>query len=294
MRICSFLFRGSRSSRLGILMDNDVADLTAKDADVFSSLNSLISEISRRNSTVQEVIESDAGQVRSLLMHRLQDVSLRIPLVPPEVWASGITYIRSKEAREVETTIKGLYNYIYDAERPELFFKATGGRCVGPGEEIGIRTDSKWSVPEPELCVVLGKGCSVIGYTIGNDMSARDIEGMNPLYLPQAKIFKKCCAIGPVVTTADEIPDCRTLNVHLRIIRQGSLAYEGRVSTSNLKRSVSELLSYLGRSDEIPEGSVLMTGTGIVPPDDFSLRQGDLVEIEIEKIGKLVNTVVRV
>ena len=199
--------------------------------------------------------------------------------------------MQSRDAREVETNLKGLYKYVYDAKRPEIFFKTTGLRCVGPEQEISIRSDSKWSVPEPELGVVFGHDFSIIGYTIGNDVSSRDIEGENALYLPQAKIFKNCCSLGPFVTTPDEIPDPRSLRIRMKITRGGAAVFQGETSTSKMKRSIEELVSYLRSNNELPAGSVLITGTGIVPPDDFSLRDRDEVEIEIEKIGTLRNRV---
>ncbi|HXW36921.1 MAG TPA: fumarylacetoacetate hydrolase family protein, partial [Nitrososphaerales archaeon] len=190
-----------------------------------------------------------------------------------------------------ETKTKGLYDYVYTAERPELFLKDSGLRCVGPGEPIGIRWDSKWSVPEPELTVVLDSSFRIFGYTVGNDVSSRDIEGENPLYLPQAKVYRGSAAIGPLITTADEIPDPRALEINMRIIRRKKTVFKGRVNTSQMKRRVEDLVSYLKRSNVIRTFTVLMTGTSIVPPDDFTLEGGDVVEVEIEKIGTLRNRV---
>jgi 2-dehydro-3-deoxy-D-arabinonate dehydratase len=268
---------------------NSVVDLTSSNKAIFDSFNSILEESIRRSVHLKGTIESNIEDIDKLPVYSLESIDLKIPLIPYEVWGSGVTYVRSKEAREVETSLKGLYTQVYNAERPEIFFKTTGLRCVGPGDLIGIRSDSKWTVPEPELAVVLGANCDVVGYTIGNDVSARDIEGVNPLYLPQAKIFANCCAIGPVVVTPEEIRDVRSLKVDLTIYRNESPVYRGSVSTSSLKRRMDDLLSYLKRDNIIPEGSVFMTGTGVVPPDDFSLKDGDLVEIEIEGIGKLRN-----
>ncbi|MEM3045815.1 MAG: fumarylacetoacetate hydrolase family protein [Candidatus Bathyarchaeia archaeon] len=216
---------------------------------------------------------------------------LMLPYRPPEVWGCGITYERSRKAREGETVIKGAYDLVYEAERPEIFFKATGDRCVGPNEAIAVRGDSKSTVPESELAFVVGRGPSIIGYMVGNDVTARDIEGENPLYLPQAKIYAACCALGPAFVSAESIPNPRNLAVKCRILREGRTVFEGETSTSRLKRSLEELLSFLCRDNPIPVGSVCLTGTGIVPPVEFTLRDGDLVEIEIEGLGVLRNPV---
>jgi len=180
---------------------------------------------------------------------------------------------------------------VYSAKRPEIFFKATAHRCVGPDDEIGIRGDSEWNVPEPELAFVLGPKREIIGFTGGNDVSSRDIEGTNPLYLPQAKIFEACCAIGPSIVTVDEVGSEPKLNIRCRIYRSGEVMFEGETNTGNMRRSLEELRSYLCKYNPVPPGSVCLTGTGIVPPEDFTLKEGDLVEIEIEKIGILKNRV---
>jgi len=290
LKFCSFELQGFLDIRLGMLMnDSGVVDLSASKLPAFSSLNSLIAEADTSARDLEGVIAEDLKDIDSLPKYSVDQFRLKIPFVPPEIWGAGITYMRSRNAREVETSLKGLYTYVYGAVRPEIFFKTTGLRCVGPDEEVSIRSDSKWSVPEPELTLVLGSECKVFGYTIGNDMSARDIEGENPLYLPQAKIFKRSCAIGPFVTSKEEIPDPKNLGIRMTISRHGNAAFEGRVSTSNLKRSLEELLHYLGRDNIVPPGSAFLTGTGIVPPDDFSLRDRDVIEIEIEKIGTLRN-----
>ncbi len=219
----------------------------------------------------------------------LSDLEILIPHIPEEVWGAGVTYKRSVEAREDETQAKGIYDLVYEAQRPEIFFKTTGIRCVGPNEPIGIRKDSKWSVPEPELAFIVGFDGEIVAYTIGNDVTARDIEGENPLYLPQAKIFKNCCALGPFLVTPDEIGDPHSLNIEMTILRGNEVAFHGKTNTSNMKRRIDEILDYLLRCNVIPPGSACLTGTGIVPPDDFTLQNGDKVLIEIEKIGKLEN-----
>lgn len=218
---------------------------------------------------------------------------LVLPVNPPEVWACGVTYTQSRTARELETQVKGIYDRVYEAERPEIFFKATTDRCVGPNDFVGIRGDSHWSVPEPELAVVVGRDNQVFGYTIGDDVTARDIERENPLYLPQAKVYSRCCALGPVIVTADDLPNPYNLDVICKVIRAGSVAFEGSVNTSVLRRRIPELLRYLHQYNSVPPGSVLLTGTGIVPPDSFSLREMDSVEIAIRGIGVLRNTVLK-
>jgi 2-dehydro-3-deoxy-D-arabinonate dehydratase len=207
------------------------------------------------------------------------------PLLAPiendqEVWASGVTYKRSREARTQESTVKDVYEKVYVASRPELFFKSTGARAVGHGMNIRVRHDSQWNVPEPELTLVLNRALEVVGYCAGNDVSSRDIEGENPLYLPQAKVYDGSCAIGPAIILSHE--DALN-NVPIRLlIRRGSqTVFEGETKSSEMKRTLSELASYLGRELSFPQGAFLMTGTGIVPPDGFSLQVGDIVSVQV-------------
>jgi 2-dehydro-3-deoxy-D-arabinonate dehydratase len=218
---------------------------------------------------------------------------LLAPVVPAEVWAAGVTYERSREARLAETTTAGIYDKVYEAERAEVFFKATPSRCVGPNASVGVRADSRWTVPEPELAVVLDGGGAVVGYTLGNDMSARDIEGENPLYLPQAKVYRACCSIGPVILVTPE-PVERGLKLWCRIVRGGREIFRGEVSTARLHRPIEELVAWLRRANDVPAMTVLLTGTGIVPPDDFACEEGDLIEIGADEIGVLRNPAVRV
>lgn len=214
------------------------------------------------------------------------------PLDRQEVWAAGVTYWRSRQARMEESdTASRIYDLVYEAERPELFFKATPHRVVGPGGEIAVRQDSKWSVPEPELAVLFDNKLKFIGFTICNDVSSRDIEGANPLYLPQAKVYDACCAVGPAILLMDSLPEKPELRMECTIKREGLEVFHGGASTAQLKRTLPELIGYLGRSNSFPEGVLLSTGTSIVPPDDFTLQAGDLVEIEIEGIGVLSNPV---
>lgn len=217
------------------------------------------------------------------------------PLLAPvephhEVWASGVTYERSREAREHESADADAYARVYDAARPELFFKASGWRVVGPGGAVRVRRDSGWNVPEPELVLVLNAGMEILGFTAGNDVSSRDIEGENPLYLPQAKVYDGSCALGPGIRLAR--PDrMRDLPIRLRVFRGGATVFEDGVSTARMKRPFEELAAYLGRELALPSGAFLMTGTGIVPPDEFTLKPGDGVEVSVGALS-LENDVV--
>lgn len=213
------------------------------------------------------------------------------PLGNQELWAAGVTYLRSRTARMEESQTAGggdFYDRVYQAERPEIFFKATPHRVARPGEAMHLRRDSKWIVPEPELTLVVTRNGKIIGYTVGNDLSCRDIEGENPLYLPQAKTFDRCAAVGPGILVADRPPSAET-RVSLTIRRGGQEAFVGSTSLAQMKRTLDELVHFLFRENSHPQGCLLMTGTGIVPPDDFSLRSGDVVEISIDGIGTLVN-----
>ncbi len=212
---------------------------------------------------------------------------------PQEVWAAGVTYWRSRDARMEESKDAGggdFYARVYDAARPELFFKSTAHRCVAHGEPIRIRSDSKWNVPEPELTLAINPTGHIVGYTIGNDVSSRDIEGENPLYLPQAKVYIGSCALGPAVLMTPKTLPSNT-EIRMTISRGGQSVFEGETTLAQLRRRPEELVEWLFRDNEFPGGCYLMTGTGIIPPDDFSLRSGDVVAIEIAPIGTLVNPV---
>jgi 2-dehydro-3-deoxy-D-arabinonate dehydratase len=224
----------------------------------------------------------------------LDAYELAIPVEPPEVWGAGVTYERSRDARVAESDdAKDLYMQVYDAARPELFLKDAGcRRTVGPGEPLGVRSDSAWNVPEPEIAIVLGEGGRPAGLTIGNDVSSRDIEGANPLYLPQAKVYAGACALGPAVVVPEDWG--RPFEIRLRILADdGSVAFEGETSTARMTRSFEELAEWLLRDNPVPAGSVLLTGTGVVPPDDFTLEPGHVVEITVPGIGTLRNPVGR-
>ncbi|MBM3678707.1 MAG: hypothetical protein FJW96_12635 [Actinobacteria bacterium] len=222
----------------------------------------------------------------------LEDALLVTPLDPPEVWCAGVTYERSREARHDEAVIKDVYSMVYDAERPELFLKdAMWRRTVGPGQPIAVRSDASWNVPEPEIGLVLGQRGAILGVTIGNDVSSRDIEGANPLYLPQAKVYASACAIGPAIYVPSS--PAETFEVHMRISdAEGRDLFHGSTSTSLMRRSFQELVEWLVRDNPVPPGTVLLTGTGLVPPDSFTLEPGHLVEIHVPQIGTLANPVV--
>jgi 2-dehydro-3-deoxy-D-arabinonate dehydratase len=215
------------------------------------------------------------------------------PIQNQEVWAAGVTYYRSRNARMRESKDAGggdFYSRVYDAPRPELFFKATGRRVVGSGANVRIRADSKWNVAEPELTLVIDPSGKIVGYTIGNDMSSRDIEGENPLYLPQAKIYDGSCALGPCVLLATE-PLSEYTTIYLEILRGRESAFTGSTTLASLKRDPKELVEFLFRDNSFPDGAFLMTGTGVVPADDFTLHSGDRIRISIDGIGTLENCV---
>lgn len=224
----------------------------------------------------------------------LASIQVNAPIDNQEVWGAGVTYERSKSARQEESEQGGsFYDQVYRAARPELFFKATPSRVVGPNQPIRVRGDSRWCVPEPELALVISPGLKLVGFTIGNDVSARDIEGENPLYLPQAKVYDGCCALGPGITLASFMPAVTDIEIRLEIDRGGTAIYAGDTSAGRMVRSFGELIEWLGRDNHFPGGLILLTGTGIVPSDDFSLQAGDLVRITIDGIGTLENPVVQ-
>jgi 2-dehydro-3-deoxy-D-arabinonate dehydratase len=225
----------------------------------------------------------------------LAGVTLAAPVDRQEVWAAGVTYLRSRDARMEESTQADVYDRVYGAERPEVFLKATPGRVVGPGGAVAIRGDSTWDVPEPELALVLNRHGETVGYTVGNDVSSRSIEGENPIYLPQAKIYSACAALGPTIALAWEVSDPLTLPIRLTIRRGGEVLFAGETSTDQLHRPLPELVSYLFRhqAEQFADGVVLMTGTGIIPPPEFTLQDGDHVRIAIDGVGTLDNPVVR-
>lgn len=219
--------------------------------------------------------------------------SLRAPLQSQEVWAAGVTYLRSMKARREESKEAGgdtFYDRVYAAERPELFFKATPHRVVAPGAPVRIRADSRWNVPEPELTLAINSAGKIFGFTAGNDMSSRDIEGENPLYLPQAKVYSGCAALGPALVLTETIPDPETV-IALEIRRGGATVFQDQTKVAQIKRPLPSLVDWLFRDNAFPHGCYLMTGTGIIPPDAFTLHHGDEIRITIEPAGTLINSV---
>jgi 2-dehydro-3-deoxy-D-arabinonate dehydratase len=228
----------------------------------------------------------------SMALSSLELVTLLAPIDQQEVWAAGVTYKRSQEARERESAgAARFYDLVYSAPRPELFFKAPAYRVASPGAPVHIRRDSQWNVPEPELALVISPQLQLVGFTIGNDMSSRDIEGENPLYLPQAKFYDGACAIGPYITLVDAMPKPDDTAIRLTIERGGKAAFDGTTKVSAMKRTFQELIDWLGKETSFPNGAILLTGTGVVPPDDFTLAAGDVVHIDITGIGRLTNPV---
>lgn len=222
------------------------------------------------------------------------ETTLLVPIDRQEVWAAGVTYKRSQVARMEESEAGAShYDKVYTAPRPEIFFKATPSRVSGPGQALRVRADSKWSVPEPELALVISPEKKLVGFTVGNDMSARDIEGENPLYLPQAKVYNQCCGLGPCILIPESPIDRPATKIKLVIERGGAVAFTGETDLGQMKREFLELVDWLTRENDIPNGAFLLTGTGIVPPDDFTLQDGDVVSISIDGIGTLVNPIVK-
>ena len=343
-QLCRFYLPG-QGARLGLVAGGSVVDLTASRRPEYATLSILLR--ASVATPIQALLQRVSGSALPAYAYRDLDrePAAGIPhLLPPvdrqEVWAAGVTYAWSREARVREARTKDVYVRVYEAERPELFFKSTAEKVVGPHDWIGLRGDSHWNVPEPELALVLNPALQVVGYTIGNDVSSRDIEGENPLYLPQAKIYRHSCALGPVITLAEPAawasshrpptgvgglheteapasgggkvtaieapasgggkvtaaPGVIPLAIHLTVRRAiagqpDAIAFQGETSTAHMQRDPHELAGYLGRYNDFPDGAVLLTGTGIVPGDDFSLQDGDEVLIEIEGIGILRNPV---
>jgi 2-dehydro-3-deoxy-D-arabinonate dehydratase len=306
-------YHPEQGNRIGVKQGDVVRDVTDHVPSVGSFLRHSVGHVAQAIEGLDAVAEDSALTFKASLFD-----SSPLPIVPhwlppvdeQDVWAAGVTYERSRAARQEEAQDGGdIYARVYQAERPELFFKAHGARVVGPFAGVGIRKDATWNVPEPELALMMNPAMEVVGFTVGNDMSSRDIEGANPLYLPQAKVYKASCALGPgiLLNPTTEWPP---VMIRLTIKRSPNqeadrrpgepenldlpnwpAVFAGEVHTSRIKRKISELADYLGRSMEFPDGVVLLTGTGIVPPSDFTLQVGDVVEIEIEGIGQLVNMV---
>jgi len=244
-------------------------------------------DLIRRSELEGKTLAEMAG---SLASSHKEELSPMLPIQPREVWACGCTYETSASFRDAEHgTREGFYAYVYREPRPEIFFKGTARVCVGPGQAIGIRVDSRFTAPEPELALILGSRGAILGYTLANDVSAWDIERENPLYLPQSKVYNACCSLGPVIVTTDELPDPYALDMTCTITRNGTEIYSGQTSTSRLNRKMEKLVEYLLKANSVPPGSVLLTGTGIIVTEDAALQPGDLVTIRVPEIGELAN-----
>lgn len=299
MRIAQFVIPDSgRPLRVGTIDGGHVVDVTNPDRGLTTTLD-LIAWADREQADLAAAVAAlgAEGPVYDLAtLDRGPDPSggaspfLEIPLFPPEVWGCGVTYRKSAEFRDDETNQpRGMYDRVYSAPRPEIFFKATASRCVGPRGAIGIRSDSEFTAPEPELALVIDRRGRILAYTVADDVSAWDIERENPLYLPQSKIFEGCCALGPALVTPDEVPDPYGLTVLARIERDGEVVFEDRTETSRIKRRFEDLISYLRRDNPIPAGAVVLTGTGIIVTAENALREGDVVEVEIAGLGRIRN-----
>lgn len=287
MRIIRFLDY-ENTIQLGVVTDDElVFTLPCND------FIELVNEAESRGISTVELVRSYIT-LADAYTDKPDQLHLLVPIEAPEVWAAGVTYERSRNARNYESNggkedAPTFYDKVYNADRPELFFKSTAARTVGPNQEVFLRSDSNWQIPEAELGLVVNKKGKILGYTVGNDMSCRDIEGENPLYLPQAKVWKNSCAIGPAIRLVETVEDPYNLEIICRIFRNNEKLVEGTANTSQLKRKYEELVSYLRLDNTVFDGTVLLTGTCIVPPDDFTLKHNDRIEIEISSIGTLTN-----
>ncbi|MEY8749922.1 fumarylacetoacetate hydrolase family protein [Alkalicoccobacillus gibsonii] len=286
MRIIRYL-KGDDKQLAAVTPEHLVIDLP------YTDFIALINEAKAQSKTVVELSNQFPPNDH---VESIEKLALHTPIEAPEVWAAGVTYKKSKEARNYEATqgrldAETFYDKVYDAARPEIFFKSTAARTVGPNDPVYLRSDSNWQIPEPELGLVLDRHGEILGYTAGNDMSCRDIEGENPLYLPQAKMWKHSCSIGPSILLKETVKDPYELEIICRIYRDEELAFEGSAYVNQLKRKLEELVHYLKLDNVIFDGTILLTGTCVVPPNEFTLHQHDRIEIEIPGIGVLANTV---
>ncbi|CAN5659617.1 fumarylacetoacetate hydrolase family protein [soil metagenome] len=284
MPLCIYQTGDDQSGRLGLVMDDMIFDVSAGGGPV---------SLSEALHVSAEALHASLERVTGGESLPLETATLLAPLDFQEVWAAGVTYLRSRDARMEESQEKSVYDRVYEADRPELFMKATPNRVSGPGQEVGVRGDSTWDVPEPECVLAINSGGEIVGYTIGNDVSSRSIEGENPLYLPQAKMYENGAGLGPVIALTWEVTDPGNLPIRLSIRRDGAEVFAGETNTNQMHRTFDDLRDYLFRHNSFDYGVFLMTGTGIVPPSEFTLDGGDVVSISIEGIGTLVNPVVR-
>ena len=283
LRVCRFRVAGQIAPRVGAAVGGDrIADLTAVGIESLAAL----------------LDSTDPGAVATALLsaapeHSLAAVTLLAPIDRQEVWAAGVTYLRSKKARMEESDFSATaYDRVYEADRPEIFFKSLPEKVVGSGDPVGIRADAKWNVPEPELALVMNSRGGIVGCAIGNDMSSRDIEGENLLYLPQAKTYDRSCAIGPWVALETDEKLVRSWTISIAIERKGLEVFAGTTTIDQIKRTFAELAGWLWRSQRFPHGAILLTGTGVVPDESFTLLAGDRIRIQISGIGLLENDVV--
>jgi len=288
-RVCRFQPRGHGGPpRIGGVVAGDgIVDLTAAGLTTLAGVLDADDPVATVRAARAAAAAATAG--RAIPLH---DIVLLPPVERQEVWAAGVTYLRSRTARMEESDFSATaYDRVYDAVRPEIFFKAVGEKVVGPGDALGIRGDARWSVPEPELALVMNRRGRLVGCTIGNDMSSRDIEGANLLYLPQAKIYDRSCGLGPWIALVGDEPTIRGWRVSISIVRAGREVFSGATGIDQLKRTFADLTGHLWRSQSFPHGAILLTGTGVVPDESFTLLAGDEVMIEIDGIGRLTNPV---
>ncbi len=295
MRVVRYWDPGSGKASLGVVQGNDVVALSGLFRNAEASFEALLAQAAAEGTSALDLIKrADLSQAARMPYASLDippdrsRAHLLQPVIAEEIWGAGVTYERSRHARQAESVVGDVYERVYDAARPELFFKATPSRSVGPNEAVGLRGDSHWTVPEPELALIIDHNLAIAGYTLGNDVSARDIEGENPLYLPQAKVFNACCSVGPSILLK-EPGDEAAFSIGCRVERTGREIFRAETSTAAMHRSFTDLVEYLGRFNTLPAITILLTGAGVVPPDDFGLKAGDVIEIYSPGIGTLRN-----